>query len=128
IGAHPALFPDLGARAFSSGTRLYGFSSGIPKPHACHDHWARCGTSGASMKKLSRRKLITTGLTVTAGASGLVVAAKLAKRYGLMPPDSGGIYGPGETLTYAAQRMLTRQSLARELSRSQTSAKSSANG
>jgi DMSO/TMAO reductase YedYZ molybdopterin-dependent catalytic subunit len=73
------------------------------------------------MSKLSRRKLITTGLTVTAGASGLVVAAKLAKRYGLIPPDSGGIYGPGETLTYAAQRLLTRHSLAREFSRSQIS-------
>jgi DMSO/TMAO reductase YedYZ molybdopterin-dependent catalytic subunit len=73
------------------------------------------------MSKLSRRKLITAGLTVTAGASGLVVAAKLAKRYGLIPPDSGGIYGPGETLTYAAQRLLTRHSLAREFSRSQIS-------
>jgi DMSO/TMAO reductase YedYZ molybdopterin-dependent catalytic subunit len=73
------------------------------------------------MSKLSRRKLITTGLTITAGASGLVVAAKLAGRYGLIPPDSGGIYGPGETLTYAAQRLLTRHSLAREFSRSQIS-------
>jgi len=73
------------------------------------------------MSKLSRRKLITSGLTVTAGASGLVVAVKLAKRYGLIPPDSGGIYGPGETLTYAAQRLLTRHSLAREFSRSQIS-------
>jgi DMSO/TMAO reductase YedYZ molybdopterin-dependent catalytic subunit len=73
------------------------------------------------MSRLSRRKLITTGLTVTAGASGLVVAAKLAKRYGLIPPDSGGIYGPGETLTYAAQRLLTRHSLAREFSQSQIS-------
>jgi len=73
------------------------------------------------MSKLSRRKLITAGLTVTAGASGLVLAAKLAKRYGLIPPDSRGIYGPGETLTYAAQRLLTRHSLAREFSRSQIS-------
>ncbi len=79
------------------------------------------------MSRLSRRKLITTGLTVTAGASGMVVAAKLAKRYGLIPPDSGGIYGPGETLTYAAQRLLTRHSLAREFSRSQISAKPLAN-
>ena len=79
------------------------------------------------MSKLSRRQLITSGLAVTAGASGLVVAAKLARRYGLVPPDSGGIYGPGETLTYAAQRMLTRHSLAREFSRSQISAKPFAN-
>jgi len=73
------------------------------------------------MSKLSRRQLITTSLAVTAGASGLVVAAKLAESYGLIPPDSGGIYGAGETLTYAAQRLLTRHSLAREFSRSQIS-------
>ena len=79
------------------------------------------------MSKISRRKLITTGVAVTVGASGLAVAAKLAKRYGLIPPDSGGIYGPGETLTYAAQRLLTSHSLAREFSRSQISAKPFAN-
>ena len=73
------------------------------------------------MSKLSRRKLITTGLAATAGASGLAIAAKLAERYGLIPPDSGGLYGAGETLTYAAQRLLTRHSLAREFSRSQIS-------
>jgi DMSO/TMAO reductase YedYZ molybdopterin-dependent catalytic subunit len=73
------------------------------------------------MTKISRRKLIRTGLAATAGASGLFVAARLAERYGLIPPDSGGIYGPGETLTYAAQRLLTRHSLAREFSRNQIS-------
>ena len=73
------------------------------------------------MSILSRRKLITTGIVATAGASGLVVAAKLAKRYGLIPPDSGGIYGPGETLTYAAHRLLTRHSPAREFNRAQIS-------
>ncbi|HEX8765900.1 MAG TPA: molybdopterin-dependent oxidoreductase [Candidatus Acidoferrum sp.] len=79
------------------------------------------------MSKLSRRTLIATGVTVAAGASGLAVAAKLARRYGLIPPDCGGIYGPGETLTYAAQRLLTRHALAREFSRSQISAKPFAN-
>src|SRR5437870_13643133 len=73
------------------------------------------------MSKLPRRQLITTGLAATAGASGLVVAARLADRYGLIPPDFGGIYGPGETLTYAAQRLLTRHSLAREFSQRQIS-------
>src|SRR5204862_6568934 len=62
-----------------------------------------------------------------AGASGPVAAAKLANRYGLIPPYSGGIYVPGESLTYAAQRLLTRHSLAREFSRIQTSAKPFAN-
>lgn len=56
---------------------------------------------------LSRRKLITTGLAAAAGASGLGVAAGLANRYGLIPSDHGGIFGIGETLTYAAQRVLT---------------------
>ena len=73
------------------------------------------------MNKLSRRNLITAGLGVTVGSSGLAVAARLAQRYGLIPPDSGGVYGPGETLTYAAQRLLTRHSLAREFAPSQIS-------
>jgi DMSO/TMAO reductase YedYZ molybdopterin-dependent catalytic subunit len=79
------------------------------------------------MSKISRRKLIAAGLWTVAGASGLGVAAKLAERYGLVPPDSGGIYGPGETLTYAAQRLLTRHSLAREFPRSEVSKKPFAN-
>jgi DMSO/TMAO reductase YedYZ molybdopterin-dependent catalytic subunit len=73
------------------------------------------------MSKLSRRKLITASLATAAGASGLVVAAKVAQSYGLVPPDAGGLYGAGETLTYAAQRLLTRHSMAREFDRSQIS-------
>jgi len=49
------------------------------------------------------------------------VAARLAQKYGLVPPDHGGIYGIGETLTYASQRLLTTHSLAREFSQSQIS-------
>jgi DMSO/TMAO reductase YedYZ molybdopterin-dependent catalytic subunit len=73
------------------------------------------------MSGLSRRKLINGGLMATAGASGLAAAAKLAQRYGLIPPDGGGLYGPGETLTYAAQRLLTRHSMAREFNPNQIS-------
>jgi DMSO/TMAO reductase YedYZ molybdopterin-dependent catalytic subunit len=69
------------------------------------------------MSNLSRRKLITRGLAAGAGLSGLTAAALLAQRYGLIPPDNGGFYGPGETLTYAAQRLLTTHSLAREFPR-----------
>ena len=69
------------------------------------------------MTSLSRRRLIATGL----GASGVAAAAGLASRYGLVPPDGGGVYGPGETLTYAAQRLITTHSLAREFPRSQIS-------
>jgi DMSO/TMAO reductase YedYZ molybdopterin-dependent catalytic subunit len=50
------------------------------------------------MSQISRRKVITAGLGVVAGA-----------------------YGPGETLTYAAQRLLTRHSSAREFAPSQIS-------
>jgi DMSO/TMAO reductase YedYZ molybdopterin-dependent catalytic subunit len=73
------------------------------------------------MSDISRRKLITTGLIATAGVAGLATAGRLARRYGLIPPDSGVTWGPGETLTYAAQRLLTRHSLAREFPRSMIS-------
>jgi len=73
------------------------------------------------MKPISRRKLLTSGLAATAGVAGLAVADRLAQRYALIPPDSGGFYGPGETLTYAAQRILTTHSLAREFPRSMIS-------
>jgi DMSO/TMAO reductase YedYZ molybdopterin-dependent catalytic subunit len=75
------------------------------------------------MSNISRRKLITTGLVATAGVAGLAVAGPLARRYGLLPPDSAGVWGPGETLTYAAQRLLTRHSMAREFPRSMISPK-----
>ncbi|WP_321478236.1 molybdopterin-dependent oxidoreductase [uncultured Paludibaculum sp.] len=73
------------------------------------------------MNRPSRRKLVTTGLAAAAGVTGLAAASRLAQRYGLVPPDSGGLYGPGATLTYAAQRLLTAHSFAREFSRSQIS-------
>jgi DMSO/TMAO reductase YedYZ molybdopterin-dependent catalytic subunit len=73
------------------------------------------------MSLVSRRKLLTMGVGAVAGASGLAVAARLAERYGLVPPDHGGIYGPGETLTYAFQRLLTTHSLAREFPRTMIS-------
>jgi DMSO/TMAO reductase YedYZ molybdopterin-dependent catalytic subunit len=73
------------------------------------------------MSDLSRRKLILGGLAATAGAAGLAVAARIAEKYGLIPPDHGGLYGPGETLNYAAQRLLERHSLAREFAPSQIS-------
>jgi DMSO/TMAO reductase YedYZ molybdopterin-dependent catalytic subunit len=73
------------------------------------------------MKPISRRRLITAGLAATAGVAGLAAADRIARRYGLTPPDGGGVFGPGETLTYAAQRLLTRHSLAREFPRNMIS-------
>ena len=76
----------------------------------------------------SRRQLIRTGVVAAAGASGLAVAAKLADRYGLVPPDGSGVFGPGDTLTYAAQRLLAGPSLARECTRAQISNPAYVNG
>jgi DMSO/TMAO reductase YedYZ molybdopterin-dependent catalytic subunit len=77
---------------------------------------------------ITRRKLITTGFAA-AGASGLMAASRLADRYGLIPPDNRGIYGIGETLTYAAQRLLmSHHPLAREFSRSEISKIAPVNG
>jgi DMSO/TMAO reductase YedYZ molybdopterin-dependent catalytic subunit len=79
--------------------------------------------------RITRRRLITTGLAAAAGVSGLAVATRLADAYGLIPPDHGGIYGVGETLTYATQRLLTsRHSLAREFARADISAAAPVNG
>lgn len=73
------------------------------------------------MRPISRRKLITGGIAAAAGLSGVAVAARMARRYGLIPPDSGGIWGPGESLTYAAQRLLTTHAPARQFPRSMIS-------
>ena len=73
------------------------------------------------MSNVSRRKLITSGLVGAAGVSGIAAVARIADQHGLVPPDSGGIYGGGHTLTYAAQRLLTRNSNAREFKQSQIS-------
>jgi DMSO/TMAO reductase YedYZ molybdopterin-dependent catalytic subunit len=66
------------------------------------------------MKPISRRNLITGGIAATAGAAGITAATRLTRKYGLIPPDHAGCYGAGETLTYAAQRILTAHSMARE--------------
>jgi len=79
------------------------------------------------VSEISRRKLITTGLAAAAGASGIVLAAKVAQSHGLIPPDAGVRYGAGEALTYAAQRVLGSHALAREFSRDQISDKPFAN-
>jgi len=81
------------------------------------------------MSRMTRRTAMIGGLSAVAGLGGLSLAARLAGQYGLVPPDSGGLYGVGETLTYAAQRMLTSgHSLAREFDRSQISAVAPVNG
>ncbi|MCC6590292.1 MAG: molybdopterin-dependent oxidoreductase [Bryobacterales bacterium] len=77
---------------------------------------------------MNRRNLLSTGLAAAAGASGLAVAGKLADDYGLVPPDAGGIWAPGQTLTYGAQRLIGRHALAREFTPDQISRPAYANG
>ena len=73
------------------------------------------------MNTISRRKLITSSLVGAASVSGIAAVARVADQHGLVPPDYKGIYGCGHTLTYAAQRLLTRNSNAREFAQSQIS-------
>ena len=80
------------------------------------------------MSGTSRRKWMARGLTVVAGASGLAVAAKIAGRYGLIPPDHGGLFEPGKSLTYGVQRFLTKGSMAPEFTRKKISNAPFANG
>ncbi len=79
------------------------------------------------MTDISRRKLLVNGIAAAAGISALGVAGRLADKYGLIPPDHGGLYGPGETLTYASLRLVTRHSLAREFSKNEISSRPLAN-
>ena len=67
---------------------------------------------------MSRRKLIASGLAAAAGAGGLAAVARWAEAGGLIPPDHQGLYGVGETLTYASQRLLMgSETMAREFTR-----------
>jgi len=79
------------------------------------------------MTPLSRRALLTAGV-VAAGTSVVASAAALGRRFGLVPPDAGSIYGPGETLTYAAHRLIGRHAMAREFPRDKISTRPFANG
>lgn len=73
------------------------------------------------MNPISRRKMLFGGVAAAAGLGGLAAADRIATRYGLIPPDAGGVFGPGETLTYACQRLLTSRTPAREFPRSMIS-------
>src|SRR4051794_25916741 len=65
-------------------------------------------------RSVTRRRFITGIAAAASGTGGLV----LANRYGLIPPDHAGIFGLGETVTYAAHRaLLATQPLAREFDR-----------
>jgi len=81
------------------------------------------------MKEMTRRRLIGTGLTAAIGATAARSVSHIARQNGLIPPDHYGVFGVGETLTYAAQRVLAGDlSLAREFTRSDISTVIPVNG
>jgi DMSO/TMAO reductase YedYZ molybdopterin-dependent catalytic subunit len=78
---------------------------------------------------IKRRRLLKAGLSTLGSAAGIGGSIYLANRNGLIPPDHHGIFGVGETLTYASQRLLvSQQALAREFNRSEISAVAEING
>jgi DMSO/TMAO reductase YedYZ molybdopterin-dependent catalytic subunit len=78
------------------------------------------------VSNITRRSLLAGGIVAASAAVGAALSAA-GRRFGLVPPDSGGFYGPGETLSYAAHRIFGRNALAREFPRSMISAKPFAN-
>ena len=80
-------------------------------------------------RRVSRRKLIKTGIGAAASVGALGATGLLGDRYGLIPANCRGVYGLSETLTYAGQRLLTKlPSMAREFDRSQISKEPLVNG
>lgn len=73
------------------------------------------------MSEINRRRLLKLGLGGAASVAGLASAAAIARQYGLVAPTKSLLYAPGDTLTYAAQRLLTTHTLAREFPREQIS-------
>jgi DMSO/TMAO reductase YedYZ molybdopterin-dependent catalytic subunit len=81
------------------------------------------------MSGLSRRRLIVSGLSAAASVTGVGAMIEVAGRNGLIPPDHTGLFGVGETLTYAAQRVIAGDlALAREFSRNDISTAIPMNG
>lgn len=78
------------------------------------------------MKDLTRRGFLAAGVVAAGAALGAALHA-VGHRFGLVPPDAGGVFGPGETLAYASHRIFGRHALAREFPPSMISAKPFAN-
>ncbi|MEZ5289015.1 MAG: molybdopterin-dependent oxidoreductase [Vicinamibacterales bacterium] len=75
---------------------------------------------------VSRRRLLAGAMTGV-GLAGVAGAARLLDGLSLLPPDAGGLFGPGHALTYATQRLITGHSMAREFPREKISSRPFAN-
>jgi len=78
------------------------------------------------MKNPTRRAFLAGGVVAAGAALGGALGA-VGRRFGLVPPDAGGVYGVGETLSYASHRIFGRNAMAREFPRHMISAKPFAN-
>jgi DMSO/TMAO reductase YedYZ molybdopterin-dependent catalytic subunit len=78
------------------------------------------------MTNITRRSLLAGGVVAAGAALGAALNAA-GRRFGLVPPDSDGFYGPGKTLAYAAHRVFGRNAMAREFPRSMISTRPFAN-
>lgn len=78
------------------------------------------------MNRITRRALLAGGATAAVAAVGGALSAA-GRRFGLVPPDAEGIFAAGNSLNYAAHRLLSRNALAREFSRDMIAAKPFAN-
>ncbi len=78
------------------------------------------------MNNLTRRGFLAGGVVAAGAALGAALNA-VGHRFGLVPPDAGGVHGAGETLAYASHRIFGRHAMAREFPPSMISAKPFAN-
>jgi DMSO/TMAO reductase YedYZ molybdopterin-dependent catalytic subunit len=78
---------------------------------------------------VSRRRLLRAGLALGGSVAGAAGLWHIAAHNDLIAPDSGGLFGAGEALTYASQRLLMgASSMAREFSRAEISSVIPVNG
>ena len=80
-------------------------------------------------ESFTRRKLLKFGLASVGGVGGVAGGVYIGDQHGLIPPGHRHIYRVGDTLTYAAQRLLvSQQALVREFNQSDISRVPEING
>src|SRR5580698_335597 len=87
VGAHDSFFCFVDAAVLSDCACGDGGDVGILAARAQYDHRNTAKFRGGAMKPITRRKLIYGGVAAAAGVGGLAAADRMAKRYGLIPPD-----------------------------------------